>query len=222
MPIDLRHLRYFVATCETGQITGAARSLHMAQPALTQALQALEREVGVQLLDRHPKGVTPTVAGRASTRTRGRRWPRSSSRCHERARNSGGPDAAARVGDRVGGDRPRRAAVPSRTAGHRRSLALARLPRGVAGRRERRDRRVVLYPDYPCGDGVWVEPLARLPVPSRDRHGVALASFRVVRFEDFEDRAWTGQHPSVPEEFADTFYLTAVRGHHPEPAGARR
>ena len=64
--------------CESGRITGAARSLHLAQPALTQALQALEREVGVPLLDRHPKGVTPTAAGTASTEMRGRRSPRSS------------------------------------------------------------------------------------------------------------------------------------------------
>src|ERR1700742_3203327 len=63
VPIDLRHLRYFIAACETGQVTAAARSLHMAQPALTQALQTLEREVGVPLLERHPKGVTPTAAG---------------------------------------------------------------------------------------------------------------------------------------------------------------
>ena len=48
--------------------------------------------------------------------------------------------------------------------------------------------------------------------------GSPLAALRVVRFEDFEDRVWTGQHPAVPDEFADTFYLTALRGHRPRTA----
>jgi len=63
VPVELRHLRYFVAVVEEGQISAAARRLHLAQPALTQAIQALELAVGVRLLDRHPRGVTPTAAG---------------------------------------------------------------------------------------------------------------------------------------------------------------
>jgi len=63
VPVELRHLRYFVAVVEEGQISAAARRLHLAQPALTQAIQALEQAVGVRLLDRHPRGVTATDAG---------------------------------------------------------------------------------------------------------------------------------------------------------------
>jgi DNA-binding transcriptional LysR family regulator len=57
------HLRYFVAVVEEGQITRAAARLHIAQPALSHAISQLESELGVQLLERHARGVTPTAAG---------------------------------------------------------------------------------------------------------------------------------------------------------------
>lgn len=65
MSIELRHLRYFLAVAETGQFSRAADRLHIAQPALSQAVRQLEREVGAQLLVRHPRGVEVTDAGAA-------------------------------------------------------------------------------------------------------------------------------------------------------------
>lgn len=58
-------LEYFVAVAENGQMTGAARRLGIAQPALSQAIAQLEAELGLKLLDRHPRGVTLTRAGEA-------------------------------------------------------------------------------------------------------------------------------------------------------------
>jgi DNA-binding transcriptional LysR family regulator len=58
-------LRYFVTVSEEGQITRAAKRLHLAQPALSQAIAQLESELGVELLLRHPRGVTLTSAGEA-------------------------------------------------------------------------------------------------------------------------------------------------------------
>jgi DNA-binding transcriptional LysR family regulator len=58
-------LRYFVTVSEEGQITRAAKRLHLAQPALSQAIAQLEAELGVELLVRHPRGVTLTSAGEA-------------------------------------------------------------------------------------------------------------------------------------------------------------
>jgi DNA-binding transcriptional LysR family regulator len=58
------HLRYFVTVVEEGQITRAAAKLHIAQPALSQAVAQLESELGVQLLERHARGVTLTEAGK--------------------------------------------------------------------------------------------------------------------------------------------------------------
>src|SRR5256885_4904307 len=63
--VHLRYLRYFVAVGETRNLSRAAAQLHMAQPALSRQIRVLERELGVDLLERHPKGVTPTPAGEA-------------------------------------------------------------------------------------------------------------------------------------------------------------
>lgn len=65
MAIDLRQLRFLVAVSEAGSISGAARMLHMTQPAVTIALRNLERDVGVPLLQRHIRGVDLTAAGLA-------------------------------------------------------------------------------------------------------------------------------------------------------------
>jgi len=59
------HLDYFVAVAEEGQITRAAARLHVAQPALSQAMAQLENELGLTLLQRHSRGVTLTPAGEA-------------------------------------------------------------------------------------------------------------------------------------------------------------
>jgi LysR family nitrogen assimilation transcriptional regulator len=63
--IEFRQLRYFVAIVDAGSLTRASALLHIAQPALSQQMVDLESSVGVQLLIRSVKGVTPTVAGQA-------------------------------------------------------------------------------------------------------------------------------------------------------------
>ncbi len=63
MPIRSTHLRYLVAVADAGQITRAAASLNIAQPALSQAIAALESEVGFPLLERKARGVSITPAG---------------------------------------------------------------------------------------------------------------------------------------------------------------
>lgn len=70
--MELRQLRYLVAIVDHGTFTAAAESLHVAQPALSQQMRRLEAEVGVPLLRRGTRGVTPTEAG-ALLLTRARR-----------------------------------------------------------------------------------------------------------------------------------------------------
>jgi DNA-binding transcriptional LysR family regulator len=61
--VELRHLRYFVAVAEDLSFRGAADRLHIAQPALTHQIQALERILGVRLLNRTKRSVELTEAG---------------------------------------------------------------------------------------------------------------------------------------------------------------
>ena len=65
MDVHLRDLRALVAVSEEQSVTRAAERLFVAQPALSRRVRALERQVGVALLERLPRGVALTEAGRA-------------------------------------------------------------------------------------------------------------------------------------------------------------
>ena len=62
--MDIKALRYFVTVAHFGNITKAAASLHIAQPALSRRILKLENELGVQLLHRAAQGVRLTEPGR--------------------------------------------------------------------------------------------------------------------------------------------------------------
>jgi molybdate transport repressor ModE-like protein len=61
--VEIRELRVFIAVAEEGSLSAAARKLHLSQSALSQTILSLERQLGVQLLQRHSTGVTATDAG---------------------------------------------------------------------------------------------------------------------------------------------------------------
>lgn len=61
--MELHHLRSFVAAVRLGSFNSAAQELNYTGPAISQHVVALERELGVELLTRHARGVMPTVAG---------------------------------------------------------------------------------------------------------------------------------------------------------------
>lgn len=61
--MELRQLRYFVSTVETGSMTAASKVCRVAQPSLSQQIRLLEEELGETLLHRLPRGVTPTTSG---------------------------------------------------------------------------------------------------------------------------------------------------------------
>jgi DNA-binding transcriptional LysR family regulator len=61
--IELRHLRYFIATAELGSVTKAAGRIGIQQPPLSQQLRALETAIGASLLKRTSRGMELTKAG---------------------------------------------------------------------------------------------------------------------------------------------------------------
>ncbi|MER5766171.1 LysR family transcriptional regulator [Streptomyces sp. NPDC001985] len=63
--MELRTLEYFVAVAEEGSFTKAAARCHVVQPAISQQIQGLERELGEPLFDRGPRRVVLTAGGAA-------------------------------------------------------------------------------------------------------------------------------------------------------------
>ncbi|WP_061176587.1 LysR family transcriptional regulator [Caballeronia pedi] len=63
-PIDLRALQAFVAVCETGSMTAAAKRLGISQSAVSQAIATLERDQATDLFDRESRPPRPNLAGR--------------------------------------------------------------------------------------------------------------------------------------------------------------
>lgn len=61
--VTIRQLRYFTAAARTGRLSMAATDEHVSQSAVTNAIQALESQLGIRLFDRHPHGVTLTPEG---------------------------------------------------------------------------------------------------------------------------------------------------------------
>lgn len=65
MSINLNALRLFEAVAKHGNVTRAAESLNISQPAISKALRELEEHLGVVLLERGARGVRLTEAGAA-------------------------------------------------------------------------------------------------------------------------------------------------------------
>lgn len=63
--MELRHLRYFIATAEEENVSLAASKLHISQPAISRQIHDLEYEIGFQLFERSGKALKLTEAGRA-------------------------------------------------------------------------------------------------------------------------------------------------------------
>ncbi|MGI5498814.1 LysR family transcriptional regulator [Lentzea sp. CA-135723] len=63
--MDVRHLRYFLAVVDLGSVNKAAAALHVAQPSLSQAIRALERDLGIDLFRRAGRRLVLTDAGEA-------------------------------------------------------------------------------------------------------------------------------------------------------------
>lgn len=66
--ISFRQLRYFKAVADERHFGRAAEACHISQPALSMQIKELEQQLGVQLVERHQKGVRLTAEGRETAR----------------------------------------------------------------------------------------------------------------------------------------------------------
>ncbi|WP_066801337.1 LysR family transcriptional regulator [Sphingomonas soli] len=62
--LNLRHVRAIHAIYARGSMSAAAEAVSLSQPALTQGIAKLERQLGVRLFERRADGMTPTEAGK--------------------------------------------------------------------------------------------------------------------------------------------------------------
>lgn len=63
MDVELRHLRALTAVVDEGRFTDAAAALDLSQATVSRTVAALEEVLGVRLLDRSTRRVSPTPAG---------------------------------------------------------------------------------------------------------------------------------------------------------------
>ena len=68
MAFTLRQLQFFIAAAEAGSVTGAARALSISQSSVTEAIRALEDDLGMPLFDRQARGLEITHKGSAFLR----------------------------------------------------------------------------------------------------------------------------------------------------------
>ena len=61
--LDLKHLRQLTEIADKGSIRAAAEALAITQPALSRSIRAMEAELGLQLVERGPRGAELTLAG---------------------------------------------------------------------------------------------------------------------------------------------------------------
>ncbi|TGV95344.1 LysR family transcriptional regulator, partial [Mesorhizobium sp. M2D.F.Ca.ET.145.01.1.1] len=63
MAFTIRQLQFFVAVAEQGTVSRAAQNLSISQSSVTEAIKELESDLGVELFERHPRGLNITHKG---------------------------------------------------------------------------------------------------------------------------------------------------------------
>jgi DNA-binding transcriptional LysR family regulator len=215
MEFRREHLRYFVTVAEEGQITRAARRLHLAQPALSQAIAQLEADLGVELLHRHGRGVALTPAGEAflvKAREAVDAWSEAVSSARSIAGAVHGTIEFGFIGIPPGVDNP----VPLEAfarAHPQVDIRYQELPfPGPSTSTWLAAVDVAVSHQPPADPAVWTQLVRREPrvalVPSRHR----LAAREELALGDVLDETFIGLHPSVDPGWAGFWSLDDHRG----------
>jgi DNA-binding transcriptional LysR family regulator len=209
------HLLYFVTVADEGQITRAAGKLHIAQPALSQAIAQLEADVGITLLRRHARGVTPTPAGEAflvKARAAVEAWSEALEAAHGPERGTPGTVEFGFVGSPPGLDSPGpleafSAAYPLIDLRYR-ELQFPFTP--VASWLADVDVAVCHLP--PADPDVWTQTLRREARAALLPKRHPLAGREQLAVADVLDETFIGIHPSVDPAWAGFWSLDDHRG----------
>jgi DNA-binding transcriptional LysR family regulator len=212
------HLLYFVTVAEEGQITRAARKLHLAQPALSQAISQLEADLGIELLERHARGVRLTAAGEVfleKARAAVAAWSDAMETAQSLARSRQGTIEFGFLGSPPGLDSP--ASLKAFQDAHPdidlRYRELTFPPSSTASWLAEVDVAASHLP--PADTGVWTQTLRRearaVLVPRHHR----LAARAKLSVEELLGETFIGFHPAVDPGWAGFWTLDRERG---EPA----
>jgi DNA-binding transcriptional LysR family regulator len=213
MAIELRHLRYAVAVAEAGQLSRAAARLHIAQPALSQSILRLEREIGAPLFERHARGVTPTPAGDAFLE-HARAAIVASDAAVSAARRSAHPDTDQLVLGFIGGVGLAEPLVSAFAVAHPDIELVVRevsFADQVDWLLDGTVDAAVLNPGPPSPEFQTI-PIAgtSLCVFASEHH--RLASRTELRYADVADETYLGKAPGLPDWWVDIWWLTERRG----------
>jgi DNA-binding transcriptional LysR family regulator len=221
---DLRQLRTFVAVAEELSFTRAAQRLYLGQQAVSKSVAQLERELGVELLERTTREVRLTAAG-AALLEEGRPALAAADAAFARAREiGGGLSGTVRVGvsPAVGaGDRDEVVRV-LRDGAPELSVRIQEVRPGDMARLLRaREIDLVLTRAGGRDDGLDSAPLRPTPVVLCVPAGHRLAGARTVRLADLDgERLLTWSPPGTP--YTDLLVnRLAAAGAHVEPVEAR-
>jgi DNA-binding transcriptional LysR family regulator len=218
MAIELRHLRHVIAVAETGQLTRAAARLHIAQPALSQSIARVEREVGSPLFDRHPQGVDLTPAGKAFVEHARRAVMASEAAvtaARQQARSAtdrlvfgfldGGPSLADSLLKSFAAAHPEVEIVVQQVSFSRQVDAILDGTVDAA----------VLCPGPPDPELESISiATAKLVVFLADSH--RLATRTSLRFADVDEETYLSQAPGIPDWWMDIWWLTKQRSARPK------
>jgi len=218
MAIELRHLRYVITVAETGQLTRAAARLHVAQPALSQSIARVERELGATLFVRHPNGVTPTPAGEAfveHARAAVNAADTAVTAARQHARSSAGQLL---FGFLNGGPAIAEPLLSAFTAAHPEIDVVVQeigFARQVDAILDGTVDAAVLCPGPPDSE-VETIPIARTSMVVFVANGHRLASRTQLTFADVDDETYLRPGPGLPEWWMDIWWLTERRGRRPK------
>jgi DNA-binding transcriptional LysR family regulator len=195
--LDVRRLRVLVEVARTGSFSAAAEAMDQTPSAVSQQISAFEREVGVALVERGPRGVTLTEPGAVLVREGRAVFGRLDAAERELADLAGGRGGRLRLGwfATAGGTLVAQAVAEFHRAHPEVATDLFEgdPPETLARLRARELELALVYRfemEPPLGDGARYTPLMDDPLHIGLPRGHPLAARRTVRLRDLAEDGW--------------------------------